>query len=73
MERAQREEEEKRQKQAELVRESLPPEADAADAQNVCHIVFRLPGSGERVSRRFLKDQKIELLYMFIESISDKI
>jgi len=28
-----------------------PPENDP----NVCSIVFRLPGSGERISRRFLK------------------
>lgn len=32
-----------------------------------------MPGSGERVSRRFLKGQTVELLYHYIDSIIDKI
>ena len=46
----------------------LPDEPDPADSK-ACHLVFRLPGSGERVSRRFLKDQTIDVLYMYIDSL----
>jgi hypothetical protein len=46
----------------------LPEEPDAADP-NACHLVFRLPGSGERVSHRFLKDQTVDVLYMYIDSL----
>ena len=35
--------------------------------------MFRLPGSGERVVRRFLKEEKIQMLYDFIDSLGDKI
>ena len=45
----------------------------------MCEIVFRLSGSGQRVSRRFLKDDTVQvsaalyskLLYDFIESRED--
>ena len=46
----------------------LPEEPDATDP-NACHLIFRLPGSGERVSHRFLKDQTIDVLYMYIDSL----
>jgi len=49
----------------------LPEEPDQSDP-NACHLVFRLPGSGERVSRRFLRDQTIELLYLYIDSLHIK-
>jgi len=35
--------------------------------------VFRLPVSGERVSRRFRKTDKVGILYDFIESIIDQV
>jgi len=35
--------------------------------------VFRLPGSGERVQRRFLRGETVEVLYRYIDSIIDKI
>ena len=49
------------------------PEEPTADEPNACQIVFRLPGSGERVQRRFHKDQTVSVMYLFIDSISDQI
>lgn len=46
-----------------------PPQDDP----NACHLVFRLPGSGERVNRRFLKTQKIQVLYDFVESLGEQL
>jgi len=47
----------------------LPELADApnADDPDSCEIVFKLPGSGERINRRFLKSDKAETLYKYIE------
>jgi hypothetical protein len=61
-----------RERKAAESREALPEEPEASDPQ-ACHIVFRLPGSGERVNRRFLKEQTVEVLYRYIDSIIDKI
>ena len=36
-----------------------------------CHIVFRLPGNGERVNRRFLKTDKVQILYDYIDSLGE--
>lgn len=52
---------------------SILPEEPAADDKDACHIVFRLPGSGERVNRRFLKGDTVEVMYQFIDSIQDQI
>ena len=40
----------------------------AADDTEACHIIFRMPVSGSRIERRFMKDDKIQLLYDFIDS-----
>lgn len=40
------------------------PSQDSAEAVN---IVFRKPVGNERIQRRFLKDDKIERLYDFID------
>ena len=47
----------------------LPELADAPNAEDPdsCEIVFKLPGSGERINRRFLKSDKAETLYKYIE------
>lgn len=52
----------------------LPPpelpeiaEAPNSDDPDSCEIVFKLPGSGERINRRFLKSDKAETLYKYIE------
>lgn len=50
----------------------LPPEPEASDP-NACNIVIRLPGSGERVSRVFLKDHTVGVLYAFVDSLGEKV
>ncbi|CDW77100.1 fas-associated factor 1 [Stylonychia lemnae] len=57
---------------AQKKKEQLPLEPPEGDP-NVCSLVFRLPGSGERVSRRFLKTQKIQLIYDYIESLGEQL
>ena len=58
------------EKEAEALRkrQALSEEPAEKDAE-ACHIVFRMPGSGERVSRRFLKGDKIESIYNFVDSL----
>ena len=58
--------------EAERKKQQLPNEPDEKDPL-ACHIVFRLPVSGERVNRRFLKTDKIQLIYDFLDSLGDKI
>lgn len=45
------------------------PEQGNPDATN---IGFRMPLSGERVQRRFLKTDKIQLLYDFIDDLQNQ-
>lgn len=49
------------------------PDEPTPDDKNACHIGFRLPGTGERVNRRFLKTDTVEAMYQFIDSIQDQI
>jgi hypothetical protein len=42
-------------------------EAPSADNPDSCEIVFKLSGSGERINRRFLKSDKADKLYKYIE------
>ena len=50
---------------------SMPDEPQADDPDSV-EIKFRLPISGERMARRFMKDDKIEILYAFIDHLNHK-
>lgn len=50
----------------------MPEEPNDKDP-NACHLVLRMPGSGERVSRRFLKTDKIQMLYDFVDSLGEKV
>ncbi len=56
------------------MRLSQMPEEPGEKDQNACHIVFRLSGSGERIQRRFFKDQTVQALYDYIDSLmGDKV
>jgi hypothetical protein len=46
-------------------------EEPANDADCI-NLNFRLPVTGERVSRRFHKDDKVELLYTFIDFLTER-
>jgi len=48
----------RKREEAELKKSLLPAEPDEKDP-DVCNIVFRMPVSGDRVNRRFLKTDKI--------------
>ena len=48
--------------------DALPEEPDEKDP-NACHIVLRLPGTGERVNRRFLKTENVQRMYDFVDSL----
>jgi len=50
----------------------LPEEPIEGDKE-ASAIVFRLPVSGERINRRFLKTDKVGLLYDFIDSLGEKV
>lgn len=45
------------------------PDEPPVGAPDVSEIVFRMPGSGQRVSRRFLKTDKVDLLYTYVLSL----
>ena len=48
------------------------PEEPAQDDPDSTNIVFRMPHSGERLQRRFLKTDKIQILYDFIDDLQNK-
>ena len=50
-------------------KKSLLPEEPAETNSDACQIILRLPGSGERVSRRFLKTEQVQVLYYYLESL----
>lgn len=47
----------------------LPQEPEKDDPNSI-NLNFRLPISGERVSRRFLRDDEVEILYKFIDHLT---
>ena len=57
-----------KEREAQEKRERLPQEPDEKDP-NAAHIVLRLPGSGERVNRRFLKTDTVQMIYDFVDSL----
>ncbi len=55
-----------------MLKNSLPPEPNDSNP-NKCIIVFRYPDGSKNVERKFLKSEKIQILYNFIESIGREI
>jgi FAS-associated factor 2 len=58
--------------EAQRKKQSLPSEPAQGDP-NACDIVIRLPVTGNRISRRFLKSDKIQTLYHYIDSLGDEV
>lgn len=56
---------------AESVKRNLPDEP-AEDDQNSCTVQFRLPDGSKTIQRRFLKNEKIQLLYDYIISLGNE-
>lgn len=48
------------------------PEEPSKDDVNSLEIIFRMPLSGERVNRRYLKTDKVQLLYDFIDHLQNE-
>ena len=49
------------------------PEEPSDDDQNKCTIMFRFPDGEKTVERKFLKTDKISLLYLYIKSLGREI
>ena len=45
------------------------PEEPSADNSDATRIIFRMPLSGERVERYFLKSESIQTLYDFVDHL----
>ena len=58
--------------ESEIKKQTLPPEPDENDP-NKTTIVFRYPDGSQSKERRFLKTDKVQLLYFFIESLGREI
>lgn len=71
-ERLRKEKEEQIKIESEMKKQILPPEPDKDDP-NKATILFRYPDGNKTVERRFLKNEKIKLLYFFIESLGAEI
>ena len=62
----------KYEQEAEIAKMILAPEPDANNP-DVCHIKFRLPDGEKMKERRFLKTDKISILYDYVKSIGREI
>jgi len=49
--------------------EIILPEEPAADDADSLEIILRMPFSGDRISRRFLKSDSIQVIYDFIDHL----
>ena len=62
----------KYEEEAKLAKKLLPDEPKESD-ENVCHIIFRAPDGEKAFERRFLKTDKIDILFKYIKSIGREI
>ena len=53
-------------------RDIILPEEPTSDNTDSLELVFRLPVSGDKIKRRFLKTDDIALLYDFIDDLHNK-
>ena len=70
--RLKKEEEEKKKRmeyevEAKIEKMNLSEEPDESDP-NACHIKFRIPSGEKTIERRFLKTDKIDILFRFVKS-----
>ena len=55
------------------IAKSLVPEEPDEKNPNACHLVFRAPDGEQNIQRRFLKSEKVQVLFYFIKSMGRKI
>lgn len=48
------------------------PEEPGEKEADATRIVFRMPMSGERIQRRFLKTDKLQIMYDFIDHLQNE-
>ena len=60
------------EKEANIAKMNLPEEPDESDPE-ACHIKFRLPDGEKVIERRFLKSNKIQILFDFVKSKGNEI
>ena len=58
--------------ESEMAKMLLPKEPSDNDP-NVCHIIFRIPDGEKNIERKFLKTDKVAILYNFVKSIGREI
>ena len=58
----------KKEEKIKIIKKNLPPEPDDSNPDK-CTILFRYPDGNRNVERKFLKNDKISLLYDFIETL----
>ena len=49
----------------------MPQEPDQGGA-DVAEVIFRAQGTGKRFNRRFLKTDKVVMLYNFVRTLADE-
>ncbi len=72
--REEKEKEEKLRKEQEIINKKIEkqkqlPEEPTGDNKNSTHIIFRYPDGTRRKERRFLKSDKVQVLYDFVDSL----
>ena len=58
----------KKEEKIKIIKKNLPPDPDDSNPDK-CTILFRYPDGNRNVERKFLKNDKISLLYDFIETL----
>ena len=71
-EEAKKKREEKLKEDKEIFSQLIPPEP-ADDNPDKCIIIFRLPDGEKNIQRKFLKSDKISVLYDYIRSLGKEI
>ena len=71
-EEAKKKREEKLKEDKEIFSKLIPPEPDD-DNPDKCIIIFRLPDGEKNIQRKFLKSDKISVLYDYVRSLGKEI
>lgn len=48
------------------------PEEPVAGGADIAEVVLRAQGSGKRFTRRFLKTDKVSILYMYVRTLAEE-
>lgn len=60
-----------RLERAKSIKEEMAQEPPAGGA-DIAEVVFRAQGTGKRFNRRFLKTDKVAMLYKYVRSLADQ-